>query len=51
VRRVSQNEVRLLSTLSHYITPGSLLEGRFEQAVFQRYWPLARSDRFAATTQ
>jgi glutamate synthase domain-containing protein 2 len=49
VRRVSQNEVRLLSTLSHYITPGSLLEGRFEQAVFQRYWPLARSDRFAAT--
>jgi glutamate synthase domain-containing protein 2 len=46
VRRVSQNEVRLLSTLSHYISPGSLLEGRFEQPVFQRYWPLARADRF-----
>ena len=37
VRRVSANEVRLLSTLAHFISPGSLLAGRFEQPVFEFY--------------
>jgi glutamate synthase domain-containing protein 2 len=48
VRRVSANDVRLLSTLAHFITAGSLLEERFEQPVFQVYWPKARADTFAA---
>ena len=48
VRRVNQNEVRLLSNLAHFIPAGSLLEGRFEQTVFARYWPVARADSFAA---
>lgn len=47
VRRVNPNEVRLLSTLMKFISPGSLLEGRFEHAVFEVYWPLARPDSFA----
>jgi glutamate synthase domain-containing protein 2 len=48
VRRVSQHEVRLLSTLAAFVKPGSLLEGRFEQTVFERYWPMARADSFLA---
>jgi glutamate synthase domain-containing protein 2 len=48
VRRVSANEVRLLSTLAHFISAGSLLEGRFEQPVFEAYWPKARAESFAA---
>jgi glutamate synthase domain-containing protein 2 len=48
VRRVSSNDVRLLSTLANFITPGSLLEDRFEQAVFKVYWPKARAESFAA---
>jgi glutamate synthase domain-containing protein 2 len=48
VRRVSQHEVRLLSTLAQFVRPGSLLEGRFEQTVFERYWPMARPDSFLA---
>jgi glutamate synthase domain-containing protein 2 len=48
VRRVSSNDVRLLSTLAHFISPGSLLEGRFEQPVFEFYWPKARAESFAA---
>jgi glutamate synthase domain-containing protein 2 len=48
VRRVSSNDVRLLSTLANFISPGSLLEGRFEQAVFKVYWAKARAESFAA---
>jgi glutamate synthase domain-containing protein 2 len=48
VRRISQHEVRLLSTLAKFVKPGSLLEGRFEQTVFERYWPMARADSFLA---
>jgi glutamate synthase domain-containing protein 2 len=46
VRRVSRDGVRLLSTIANFIEPGSLLEGRFQQAVFEYYWPMARSDSF-----
>ena len=47
VRRVAQNEVKLLSMVAQFIRPGSLAEGRFEQQVFEAYWPLARADSFA----
>jgi len=46
VRRVSANEIRLLSNLMKFITPGSLLYGQHEHAVFELYWPVARSDSF-----
>ncbi len=47
VRRVAQNEVKLLSTVAHFIHPGSLSEGRFEHKVFETFWPIARADSFA----
>ncbi len=47
VRRVAQNEVKLLSTVAQFIRPGSLAEGRFEQNVFETFWPVARADSFA----
>jgi glutamate synthase domain-containing protein 2 len=46
VRRVNRDGVRLLSTLANFIEPGSLLEGRFQQPVFEYYWPMARTDSF-----
>jgi len=51
VRRVTRSEVRLLSTLMKFITPGSLLENRFEHAVYEKYWPLARTDSFDPLVQ
>ena len=48
VRRVAQNEVRLLSTIAQSIRPGSLAAGLFEQTIFETYWPVARADSFAA---
>jgi len=47
VRRVNPNEVRLLSTLMKFISPGSLLIGQYEHEVYETYWPIARSDSFA----
>lgn len=47
VRRVNPNEVRLLSNLMKFISPGSLLYERYEHAVYETYWPIARSDSFA----
>jgi len=47
VRRVAQNEVKLLSMVAQFIRPGSLAEGRFEHQVFEAYWPIARADSFA----
>ncbi len=47
VRRVAQNEVRLLSTIARFVRVGSLAEGRFEQKVFETFWPMARADSFA----
>jgi glutamate synthase domain-containing protein 2 len=49
VRRVAQNEVRLLSLVAQFIRPGSLAEGRFEQQVFETFWPMARADSFSPT--
>ena len=47
VRRVAQNDVRLLSLVAQFIRPGSLAEGRFEHKVFEIFWPMARADSFA----
>ena len=46
VRRVSHNEIRLLSTLFNFYSPGDLLEGKFVSPVFERYWDMARADSF-----
>ena len=53
VRRLANQEVRLLSTLLSTVAPGALLaaergEADWPHAVFSLYWPLARSDSFQA---
>jgi glutamate synthase domain-containing protein 2 len=47
VRRVNENDVRLLSTLLPTVRPGALLGDLTDQhKVFQYYWPQAQPDRF-----
>lgn len=46
VRRVSANEVRLLSSLLKFLQPGDLLEGRSDQPLYAKYWPMASSTTF-----
>jgi len=48
VRRISQNEVRLLANLVMQVQPGSLLSDSLEgqHEVFKRYWPQASADSF-----
>jgi glutamate synthase domain-containing protein 2 len=47
VRRVNENDVRLLSTLLPTVRPGALLGELTDQhKVFQYYWPQAQPDRF-----
>ncbi|CAJ0816689.1 FMN-binding glutamate synthase family protein [Ralstonia flaminis] len=46
VRRVSGNEVQLLSTLLKYLEPGDLLAGRYRYQLYERYWPMAQAERF-----
>lgn len=53
VRRASDTEVKLLANLMPFMKPGALLaaiEGRADwpHNVYRLYWPLARSDSFAA---
>ena len=52
VRRVSENEVRLLSNLVLQVSPGALLQDlqtlENQHAVYKLYWPMARADRFGA---
>ncbi len=52
VRRMSDNEVKLLANQLAFVKPGSLLpamEGRgdWPHNVFRLYWPLAQSDSFS----
>lgn len=47
VRRVSVNEVRLLSDLLKFLAPGDLLNGNYRYQLYEKYWPMARSDSFA----
>jgi glutamate synthase domain-containing protein 2 len=47
VRRVSVNEVRLVSNLIRFVQPGELLKGSTEHDVYKYFWPMARADSFA----
>ncbi|PLZ03306.1 FMN-binding glutamate synthase family protein [Burkholderia sp. WAC0059] len=47
VRRVSSYEVRLMSELLKYLQPGDLLDGRYRYQLYEKWWPIARSDSFA----
>ncbi len=55
VRRITEHDVRLLSTLLPTMEPGALLaaergECPWPQPVFEMYWPIARSHSFQAVT-
>ena len=55
VRRITEHDVRLLSTLLPTMEPGALLaaergECSWPQPVFEMYWPIARSHSFQAVT-
>jgi glutamate synthase domain-containing protein 2 len=54
VRRIADQEVRLLSSLLLTVAPGALLaaergEVAWPHPVFSLYWPMARSDSFQAS--
>jgi glutamate synthase domain-containing protein 2 len=54
VRRVSQNDVRLLANLLSSVAPGELLaaiagRGEWPHNVYRTYWPLATATSFAPT--
>jgi len=46
VRRVSVNEVALVSALIPYLQPGDLLENRAEHPVYRMFWDMASADSF-----
>jgi glutamate synthase domain-containing protein 2 len=46
VRRVSGNEIRLVSNLYRFLQPGELLANPAAHAVYQVYWPMASSESF-----
>jgi glutamate synthase domain-containing protein 2 len=48
VRRVTANEIRLLSTLYPPLQPGELLDGEADAPVYRMFWSKARPDTFAA---
>jgi hypothetical protein len=50
VRRVSSHEVRLMSDLLKYLEPNDLLNGTYRYTLYERWWPVARSDSFAPAT-
>ncbi len=47
VRRVSSYEVRLMSDLLKYLEPNDLIDGNYRYTLYEKYWPVARSDSFA----
>ncbi|TXH04105.1 MAG: FMN-binding glutamate synthase family protein [Nevskiaceae bacterium] len=47
VRRVSANEVRLVSNLIPFLKPGDLLDNRAEHPVYAYFWKMADSRSFA----
>ncbi len=46
VRRVSGNEVRLISDLYKFVQPGELLQNPAAHGVYQMYWPMASAHSF-----
>ncbi len=47
VRRITHNEIKLLSNVYPFLQPGELLDGDAEPAVYRTYWPMARAESFA----
>ncbi len=52
VHRTARHEVKLLSTLLPFVSPGALIAAEqgladWPHETFRRYWPMARSDSFA----
>ncbi|VVD79551.1 glutamate synthase [Pandoraea iniqua] len=47
VKRVSSNEIRLMSESLKYLEPGDLLRGQFRYQLYEKYWPMGRADSFA----
>ncbi|MFN7694185.1 MAG: FMN-binding glutamate synthase family protein [Burkholderiales bacterium] len=47
VRRVSHQEVRLLSHVLSFLAPGSLADGEHPHPVYQSYWHLASAHSFS----
>ncbi len=47
VRRVSVNEVALVSSLIKYLKPGDLLENRTNHPVYKMFWDMASAESFA----
>ena len=50
VRRISVNEVRLVSNIVNFLQPGDLLENRAHHPVYETFWKMASSQSFAAVT-
>lgn len=46
MRRVSSFHVQPLSDLLEYLEPGDLLAGTYRYRVYERWWPVSRSDCF-----
>lgn len=47
MRRISSFEVQPLSEMLDTLQPGDLLNGSYRYPVFERWWPVARTDSFA----
>jgi glutamate synthase domain-containing protein 2 len=47
IRRVSSFHTQPLSDLLEYLEPGDLLAKTYRHRVYERWWPVARSDSFA----
>jgi hypothetical protein len=48
VRRGSDQKVKLLSQMLHFMKPGGLLQDELPPGVYELYWPLAQADTFKA---
>jgi glutamate synthase domain-containing protein 2 len=46
VRRVSHNEIRLVSSLYKFLAPGELLRNPSAHGVYETYWPMASAHSF-----
>jgi hypothetical protein len=49
VRRINDQQVKLLANLLPYVKPGALLAGEMPFEVFRLYWPMANPHSFAAS--
>lgn len=47
VRRVSINEIALVSSLVKFLKPGDLLENRADHPVYKMFWEMASADSFS----